>query len=141
MFVCKKDITHYLVQPNNSANIRIKNPDIRIKQINRLKSWNPFLFKRIQKSNIWYSVDKKPNIFLNYSDSILRNEYQWQNIWIRFLIIPIRFARSWSDYKDLTSMQAKLWNTTMLILKLLQDIWMVVFFSRENKQRWFGTIF
>ena len=40
-----------------------------------------------------YSVDKKPNTFLNYSDSVIRNEYQWQNIRIRiwFLITPIWF--------------------------------------------------
>ena len=102
---------------------------------------NSISFKTNTEIQYSYSVDKKPNTFLNYSYSVIRNEYQWQNIRIRFLIIPIRFARSWSDYKDLTSMQAKLWNTTMLILKLLQDIWMVVFFSRENKQRWFGIVF
>ena len=47
-----RKITHYSVQPNNSANIRLKNPDIRIKRIIRLKSWIRFLLKRIRKSNI-----------------------------------------------------------------------------------------
>ena len=61
-----RKITYYLVQPNNSANIRLKNPDIRIKRIIRSESWIRFLLKRIQECNLWYPVDKKPNTFLNY---------------------------------------------------------------------------
>ena len=52
--VCQllRKITHNMVQPNNSVNIWLKNPDIRIKRTIRLKSWIRFLLKRIQKSNI-----------------------------------------------------------------------------------------
>ena len=39
-----------------------------------------------------YSFDENPNSFLNYSYSVKRNEYQWQNIRIRFLITPIQFT-------------------------------------------------
>ena len=49
-------------------------------------------FKRIQKSEILYLVDKKPNTFLKCSDLVIRNEYQWQNIRIWFLITPIQFT-------------------------------------------------
>ena len=34
-----RKMTHYSVQPNNSVNILLKNPDIRIKRIIRLKPW------------------------------------------------------------------------------------------------------
>ena len=89
-----RKITHYSVQPNNSANIWLKNPDIRIKQKIRLESWIRFLLKQVQKFNIQYLVDKKLNTFLNYSASVIRSEYQWQNIriWILFLITPVWFT-------------------------------------------------
>ena len=88
------EITHYSVQPNNSVNIRLQNPDIRLKRIIRFKSWIRFLINRTQKSNIRYPVDKKPNTFLNYSASVIRTEYLWQiiRIRIRFLITPIRLT-------------------------------------------------
>ena len=82
-----------------SGIIWLKYFDIRLKQIIWLKSWIRFLLKRIQKSNVRYSVDKNPNTFLNYSASVIITEYQWQNIWIRFLITPIRFTfRVWNPF-------------------------------------------
>ena len=64
-----RKITHYSVQSNNSANIRLKNPDIRIKRIIRLVSWIRFLLKRIQKSNIRIRLT--------------RNRIPFWNIWIQ----------------------------------------------------------
>ena len=39
-----------------------------------------------------YLVDENPNSFLNYSYSVKKNEYQWQNIRIRFFITPIQLT-------------------------------------------------
>ena len=57
---------------------------------------NSVSFKTNTKIQYSYPVDKKPNTFLNYSDSVIINEYLWQSIRIRiqFLITPIRFTPS-----------------------------------------------
>ena len=102
MFVCKKNDS--LFGSNEEfGQYSVKNADIRIKLIIPLKSWIRFLLKRIQKSSIRYSVDKKPNTFLNYSDSVIRNEYQWQNIPMRFLITPIWFTAMWDGIRRILS--------------------------------------
>ena len=66
---------------------------------------NSVSFKTNTEIQYSYSVDKKPNTFLNYSDSVIRNEYQLQNIQIRirFLITPIRFTNSsvWAEQKSI----------------------------------------
>ena len=41
------EITQYSVQPNNSVNIRLQNPDIRLKRIIRFKSSIRFLINQI----------------------------------------------------------------------------------------------
>ena len=69
------EITHYSVQPNNSVNILLQNPDIRLKQIIWFKSSIRFLINRIP--------------FWTIRLRIYRTEYRWQNIQIRFLIAPI----------------------------------------------------
>ena len=94
LYIYVRKIAHYSVQPNDLVNTQLKNPDLRIKSIIWLKSLSRFLLKRIQKSNIQYPVDKKPQTFLNFSDSVIRNKCQLQNIpnWIWFLLIPIWFT-------------------------------------------------